>query len=93
MKLSDTENKLIGQWHFENGVMRKDDVTQRIEWLINNRLKKTATDTSGWDVLYTDPVDKRLWELTYPQSEMSGGGPPSLTIISMDEAVKKYPLK
>ena len=93
MKLSNTESKLIGQWHFENGAMRKDEVSQRIEWLINSHWKKITADASGWDVLYIDPVDERLWELTYPQSEMSGGGPPSLTIISREEAVKKYSLK
>lgn len=90
MKLINTESKLVGKWIYDNGVMRKDEITQQIEWLINNHLKKIATDETGWDVLYADPDDSRLWELTYPQSEMHGGGPPSLTYISNEEAKKKY---
>lgn len=90
MKLANTQDNLIGKWIYENGVMRKDETTHQIEWLINNHLKKIATDKTGWDVLYLDPDDKRLWELTYPQSEMHGGGPPSLINISNEEAKKKY---
>ena len=90
MKLSKTENKLIGKWIYENGVMRKDEFSQRIEWLISNHLKKITIDETGWDALYIDHDDNRLWELTYPQSEMHAGGPPSLIHISSEEAKKKY---
>jgi hypothetical protein len=90
MKLSNIQDKLIGKWIYDNGVMHKDKVTEQIEWLINNHLTKIATDKTGWDVLYVDPDDKRLWELIYPQSEMQGGGPPSLIHISNEEAKTKY---
>lgn len=91
MQLSNKEVKLIGKWIYENGSVHKDEVSERIEWLINNQLKRIATDKSGWDVLYIDPVDSRLWELIYPESEMQGGGPPTLICISKEEAKQKYP--
>lgn len=91
MQLSSKEKKLIGKWIYEDGSVCKDEVSEQIEWLINNQLKRIGTDKSGWDVLYVDPVDNRLWELIYPESEMQGGGPPSLICLSKEEAMKKYP--
>lgn len=90
MKLSNIENSLIGQWIYKGGSICKDETTEQIEWLINNQLKKIATDESGWDVLYIDPDDNRFWELVYSESEMQGGGPPSLIHISNENAKKKY---
>jgi Immunity protein 27 len=54
----------------------------RIQQLIRDELVKIARDLSGWRVLYRDPKDARLWELSYPHSEMHGGGPAKLTWIS-----------
>jgi hypothetical protein len=54
----------------------------RIQQLIRDELVKIAKDSSGWRVLYRDPKDSRLWELSYPQSELHGGGPSKLTCIS-----------
>jgi hypothetical protein len=92
MKLLNTENNLVGQWLFDNGKLHNDEVALRIDWLIHNYLKKLASDTTGWYVLYEDPNDKRFWELTYPHSELQGGGPPSLKQISIEEARQKYSL-
>jgi hypothetical protein len=91
MQLSNKEERLVGQWIYENGSVHKDEMSKRIEWLINNQLKRIGTDKSGWDVLYIDPADNRLWELIYPESEMQGGGPPTLICISKEEAKQKYP--
>jgi hypothetical protein len=41
-------------------------------------------------VLYRDPQDGRLWELTYPHSDWHGGEPPDLRHISSGEAASKY---
>lgn len=91
MQLSNKEEKLIGKWIYENGFVHKDKVSERIEWLIKHQLKRVGTDNTGWDVLYVDPADNRLWELIYPESEMQGGGPPTLTCIANDDAQQKYP--
>jgi hypothetical protein len=90
MQLTNKEEKLIGKWIYENGFVQKDEVSVRIEWLINNQFKKIGIDKTGWDVLYVDPIDNRLWELIYPESDMQGGGPPTLICISKDEAREKY---
>jgi immunity protein 27 of polymorphic toxin system len=68
-----------------------DATEQRIEWLTKQKLQRVAKDSSGWETLYRDPKDGRLWELTYPQGGMHGGGPRRLHVVSQDEAVAKYP--
>ncbi|MBI2735202.1 MAG: hypothetical protein HYX38_01410 [Rhodospirillales bacterium] len=58
--------------------MVADEICKRIETLVANYLDVLGVDASGWDTLYRDPNDSRLWELVHPQSELSGGGPPEL---------------
>ena len=67
-----------------------DDTAERIEWLATHVLEKIAIDASGWDTLFRDPSDDRLWELTYPESWQHGGGPPRLAVLSKGEAAEKY---
>jgi hypothetical protein len=90
MSILKNETKLLGQWLFENGSMQKDATTIRIESLLENYLKLVARNSSGWDALFSDPNDGRFWELTFPFSEMQGGGPPCLTAISLEEARGRY---
>jgi hypothetical protein len=47
MQLSNKEKKLIGKWVYENGSVNKDDVSERIEWHVNNQLKLIRTYKSG----------------------------------------------
>jgi len=84
------ESVLIGQWLVDGGRVIGDETCERIDWLIHSRLERLARDSSGWETLYRDPRDGRLWELTYPQSHMHGGGPPDLRLISSDAATSKY---
>lgn len=93
MILSKNETKLIGRWYFENNQMTSDEVCKRIDWLKTNHLKKLATDVTGWDVLFVDPIDGRYWELIYPNSEMHGGGPPTLINIPIETARTKYSIE
>jgi hypothetical protein len=91
MKILPDENILVGQWTTdEEGNVIADSVCRRIEELIKCHLKEIARDNSGWDVLYCNPEDGRLWELTYPKSSLHGGGPPQLRCVTSDEAKKKY---
>ena len=84
------ETELIGNWVNDGKRLVEDEVCIRINWLLLNSLKEITKDESGWDTLYMDPNDKRYWELTYQQSQMHGGGPPSLTNLSIDDVYKKY---
>jgi hypothetical protein len=84
------ETDLVGAWQMKLEKVIADPICERIEWLISNHFVQLGTDASGWDELYRDTGDGRLWELTWPQSEMHGGGPPRLTCIAIDTARAKY---
>ena len=89
-RLAASETHLLGAWLEKRDRIVADPTCKRIEWLIANHLVQLGAGTSGWDELYRDPDDGRLWELTWPHSEMHGGGPPRLTCIPVDAARAKY---
>ncbi|MFN4276540.1 MAG: Imm27 family immunity protein [Ferrovibrio sp.] len=86
MTLQSNEFDLRGSW--DSG--QPDVICRRIERLISGHLEKIGADASGWDTLFRDPNDKRLWELTYPESHLHGGGPSRLTVIPAELAKRKY---
>jgi len=53
-------------------------------------LRKLASADGGWSTLYCDPSDRRLWEMTYPQGDLHGGGLPVLRVIVREEAIRRY---
>ena len=89
-KITATETELTGTWLSQGGRLVADETCQRISELITSHLEERGRDSSGWDVLYRDPDDGRLWELTYPQSQLHGGGPPQLRCLTLREAKGKY---
>ena len=90
MRIRADEIQLTGKWLLREGSSVADEICQRIGELTTSYLNELGRDASGWDVLYRDPDDGRLWELTYPQSELHGGGPPQLRCLALDEAKIKY---
>ncbi|HJS44770.1 MAG TPA: Imm27 family immunity protein [Rhizomicrobium sp.] len=92
MSIQPDESDLIGSWVFDGNRVTRDAVEQRIEKLIGSYLEEISIspESGAWEVLYRDPNDGRFWELTYPQSEMHGGGPKRLTNISDEMAASKY---
>jgi|APLak6261658528_1056013.scaffolds.fasta_scaffold18515_2 hypothetical protein len=90
MKPAGHETDFVGTWKLRREAIVADPACERIEWLISNHLVQLTADPSGWDELYRDPEDGRLWELAWPQSEMHGGGPPRLTCLTIDAARSKY---
>ena len=90
MKIKSTEIEIAGNWIFEGTTMKTDNATKRIEQLIKEYLVEVSIAGNGWEKLFQDPKDNRYWELTFPKSEMHGGGPPLLKNISLAEVQKKY---
>jgi hypothetical protein len=88
--LEPDEVRLEGQWLKKGGKVIADDTAIRIEELISSELTRLAASVDGWDVLYVDKRDGRLWELTYPHKEWHGGGPPSLAYVTKDYVQMKY---
>jgi len=84
------EHFVEGKWLLKNGEIVEDENCLRIKWLIQHTLTRITSDRSGWNILYEDLRDKRLWELSYLESDSQGGGPPSLIFISPDDAREKY---
>lgn len=84
--------KLKGKWVMEGTAIIKDSICVQIEYLISNSLKKIENDDTGWNTLYQDPENNQYWELTYDSSEAFGGGPPTLTRISLERANQRYSL-
>jgi hypothetical protein len=89
-ELQPDETDLRGQWIVDGESVRGDQTENRIRWLIDHRLDRLGSDPSGWDTLFRDRRDGRLWELTYPQSELHGGGPCRLSVITAADAARKY---
>lgn len=84
------EIELTGDLIVVGGRVVGDATCERIKQLIASQLILVARDASGWDTLYRDPRDERLWELTYPKSEMHGGGPPRLSLVTPEQASATY---
>lgn len=85
-KIQSHESSIEGKWIEIEGKVVVDENCARVELLIDSHLQKVAVSKSGWDLIYKDPADNRLWHLTYPQSHMHGGGPPSLFSVTESEA-------
>ncbi len=86
------ETLLEGRWRSESGRVEADGTAQRIAQLVRNHLDRLATSQDGWSALFKDREDGRLWELTYPNSGMHGGGPPRLEHVSRRAAESRYEL-
>lgn len=72
------------------GDREHDPVDARILWLARERLERAAGTNGGWDTLFRDPRDGRLWELTFPQGNLFAGGPRRLAVIAEADARAKY---
>jgi Immunity protein 27 len=89
-QLEEGEIELIGQWTVKGPRITGDANCQRIQRLISDYLVSLGADESGWDTLYRDPYSGKLWELSWPQSNLHSGGPPRLRLVSADDVRQKY---
>ena len=86
------ESRICGEWALQDGRRLVDAATRRICELIKHELVEAGRSEDGWTILYPDRNDGRYWELSYPNSDQHGGGPPCLESLSRDVAVAKYQL-
>ena len=84
------EDDIVGSWRALGSTVFGDEGCRRIHYVIKNVLEPVGVSPNGWEALFRDPRDGRLWERTYPQSEMHGGGPPRLIVVSAETAEAKY---
>jgi hypothetical protein len=88
--IEENEVEIVGSWEMKDGRMVEDAACQRIRELVATELQQVAVSEDGWEKLYRDQRDGRLWEWFYPQSELHGGGPPALRVVSPETAEQKY---
>ncbi|WP_043585648.1 Imm27 family immunity protein [Geminisphaera colitermitum] len=95
MKLQSHETDLVGKWIAEGRQVKADTTCERIEWLITHQLQQVAFSPQwgAWETLFQDPDDGRFWERTYPDSHMHGGGPPRLSVRSLEQVRAKYQIE
>jgi hypothetical protein len=92
-ELAPDEERLDGAWLETPEGTVGDEVDRRIFWLVRHRLRPREIAHGGWDQLFVDPRDDRLWELTFPHGSLHGGGPRRLTHLAPELARAKYSLK
>jgi Immunity protein 27 len=68
-------------WVSEDGKMVVRGDAAAIDEMLGTKLEKVRSDASGWLVVYRHRETNQFWELSYPQSEMHGGGPRRLRLI------------
>jgi hypothetical protein len=90
--LAPDEQQLIGRWIASDHGRAGDAVERRIFWLVSHRLVAIGSASGGWDWLFRDPRDNRLWELTFPLGTVHGRGPRQLSVIAPELAATKYDL-
>ena len=84
------ETTLEGQRHLVGKEMVADKTELRIAKLTDSYLVLVATSSDGWSRLFRDPIDGRLWEHSFPVSEMHGGGSSKLVVIAREAANIRY---
>lgn len=74
------EKEIIGKWVFKNGKIFADSNCEAIKSMIKNDLSEIEISEDGWTKIYQH-TNGSIWELSYPESHLHGGGPPKLTRI------------
>lgn len=93
LRIHPSETILLGHWHQVAGKPKADETCKRIAELVESYFVFIAADESGWDKLFQDPEDGRVWELVYDNSDQHSGGPPTLKCVSRQEVSRKYGIR
>ena len=77
---------LTDQWVMRGGQMSNEGDAAAIDELLLSELAQIAATDGRWRRLYRHRTTGRLWELSYPRSEMHGGGPGRLHELSLNSS-------
>lgn len=87
-------DEVVVQGALSLGITGAADATEsRIRWLVAHRLVALGHAEGGWDWLFRDPRDGRLWELTFPLGSLHGPGPRRLAVVDAARAGEKYDIR
>ncbi|WP_390634540.1 Imm27 family immunity protein [Oryzibacter oryziterrae] len=70
-------------WGLREARMVNEGDGAAIDALLANELVKLAMTDGGWRTLCQHRLTGRLWELSYPNGEVHGGGPRRLRELSI----------
>jgi immunity protein 27 of polymorphic toxin system len=76
-------------WELRDGHMRAVGDALLIDDLLKNKL--VEVQKKNWAILYRHKETGEFWDLTYPQSEMHGGGPRRLRMVIDPNDWTPYP--
>lgn len=74
---------LMDQWIMREARVSNEGDAAAIDNLLSRELVEVAATDGGWRRLYRHRMTGSLWELSYPQSHMHGGGPRRLCKLSL----------
>ena len=69
-------------WVMREGKIVAEGYSMSINALLGD-LDRVANRDGGWTILYRHRKTGEFWELSYPQSEMHGGGPRRLRRVNI----------
>lgn len=68
-------------WHAEDGKVTACGDVAAIDEMLATKLEEVRTEEGGWVIVFRHRDTHQFWELSYPQSELHGGGPRRLRQI------------
>jgi hypothetical protein len=74
---------LADHWIMRGSRMSNEGDAAKIDGLLSKELVEVAATDDGWRKLYRHRATGNFWELSYPQSEMHGGGPRRLRELAL----------
>ena len=77
---------LADRWIMRGSGMSNEGDAGEIDALLSADLAEVANTDDGWRIVYRHRATGVLWELSYPHSEMQGGGPRRLRELSLSDA-------
>jgi hypothetical protein len=83
-KPSSPFEELTEHWVVQGSSVSAEGDAAKIDALLSAELIKLSATDGGWRTLYRHRLTGGLWELSYPQGEMHGGGPRRLRQLPLN---------